>query len=87
MARRVWIIPSIRQDLIDIKAPLGAFAQARRDAVESAMEDARLNNCPEIVWGIPPVLEGIITEEQLPCCYIEPEPQFVPKVKEVGEIL
>jgi len=41
--------------------------------VEDAIEDAKLANCPEIVHGIPPRLEGIIDEASLPIVFEEPE--------------
>lgn len=41
--------------------------------VDNAMDNAKLANCPEIVHGIPPVLEGIINEASLPMVFEEPE--------------
>lgn len=41
--------------------------------VEDALEDARLANCPEIVHGAPPRLQGIIDEKSLPMVFEEPE--------------
>lgn len=37
-------------------------------------DDAETNNCPEIVNGIPPALQGVISESNLPVAYEEPEP-------------
>lgn len=42
--------------------------------VEDALEDARVANCAEIVQGIPSILQDIISEQQLPTVYEEPEP-------------
>ena len=41
--------------------------------VEDAIEDARANNCPEIVRGIPPALDGVIDEASLPISFEEPD--------------
>ena len=41
--------------------------------VEDALEDAQMANCPEIVHGIPPILEGIIKEISLPMVFEEPK--------------
>ncbi len=47
----------------------------RKDQVEQAdLDAAQANNCPEIVNGIPPALQGIISESDLPMAYEEPEP-------------
>ena len=47
---------------------------AKKDRIEDTdITDALLNGCPEIANGIPPALEGIITEVMLPCAYEEPE--------------
>lgn len=47
---------------------------AKKDKVEqSDIDDAKLNSCPEIVNGIPPALQGFISEGQLPIVYEEPE--------------
>ena len=40
---------------------------------QSDRDDALDNNCPEIVNGIPPALINIISENDLPCTYEEPE--------------
>lgn len=46
---------------------------ARKDRVEqSDIDDAKTNNCPEIANGIPPALEGMVTEDMLPHAYEEP---------------
>jgi len=46
---------------------------AKKDEVEqSDIDDAILNGCPEIANGIPPVLQDVISEEQLPIAYEEP---------------
>lgn len=48
---------------------------AKKDQVEqSDFDDAKLNGCPEIANGIPPALQHILSEEQLPYAYEEPEP-------------
>lgn len=47
---------------------------AEKDKVEqSDIDDARANNCPEIVNGIPPALFGVVLEADLPTAYEEPE--------------
>jgi hypothetical protein len=46
----------------------------RKDKIEdSDIASATLNGCPEIANGIPPALQGIISERQLPIVYEEPE--------------
>ncbi|MBA7658257.1 hypothetical protein ES703_66206 [subsurface metagenome] len=48
---------------------------AKKDEVEQQDIDAALlNNCPEIANGIPPALQGIVTEDMLPCTFEEPAP-------------
>lgn len=51
--------------------------------VEDAIEDAKLANCPEIVHGIPPRLEGIIDEKSLPMVFEEPEPEPTPEPRDL----
>lgn len=47
----------------------------KKDQVEqSDIDAATANNCPEIVNGIPPALQGIVSESDLPMAYEEPEP-------------
>ncbi len=36
--------------------------------------EALARNCPEIVQGIPPRLEGVVFPDRLPTIYEEPEP-------------
>ena len=46
---------------------------AKKDKVDgSDRASASLNGCPEIVNGIPPILDGIVFENQLPLVYEEP---------------
>lgn len=46
---------------------------AKKDQVEqSDLDDAKANNCPEIANGIPPALQHILSEGQLPYAYEEP---------------
>ena len=40
---------------------------------QSDIDNAILNGCSEIANGIPPTLQGIISESQLPYAYEEPE--------------
>lgn len=47
-------------------------------------EDAKLANCPEIVNGIPPRLEGIIREQDLPMAFEEPEYPPPPKPRDLA---
>jgi len=52
---------------------------ARRIYIVSAMDvntaaDAATNNCPEIVIGIPPILQAELNGVSLPHVYQEPEP-------------
>ncbi|MBA7606443.1 hypothetical protein ES703_13591 [subsurface metagenome] len=42
------------------------------EITDTIREDAKLNGCPEIAQGIPPILKGKIGA--LPCAYEEPEP-------------
>jgi len=47
---------------------------AKKEKVEdSDIAEATLSHCPEITNGIPLALEAIISSEQLPCIYEEPE--------------
>jgi len=46
--------------------------------VEDAVGDAKIANCPEIVHGIPPKLEGVVNESSLPLVFEEPEPEPTP---------
>jgi hypothetical protein len=47
---------------------------AKKDKVEqSDIDNALLNNCSEILKGIPPALLDILSEGQLPYAYEEPE--------------
>ena len=69
MGRRIWIIPSTRNKLKTQKE----INKARNDAVDLARQDAILSNCPEIAWGIPPVLAGVIDGASLPIAFEEPE--------------
>lgn len=41
---------------------------------EQDFKDAERNNCPEIINGIPPALQYIVHDFDLPCAYEEPEP-------------
>jgi len=38
---------------------------------------AEASNCPEIVWGVPPALKGVIDEVSLPVVFEEPEQSIV----------
>ena len=54
----------------------------RKDKVEqSDIDDAQAHHCPEIANGIPPALEGIIPESQLPIAYEELESLIPPPVR------
>lgn len=54
--------------------PRRVWIIAKKDQVEqSDIDDATLNGCPEIANGIPPILQGIISEDQLPIAFEEPE--------------
>ncbi len=47
---------------------------SKKDKVEQSVIDAAIaHNCPEIAKGIPPALEGIVDEANLPMVYEEPE--------------
>jgi len=53
---------------------------AKKEQVEqSDINDAKANNCPEIANGIPPALEGIVTDDMLPYAYEEPEAPPIPE--------
>ena len=53
---------------------------AKKEQVEQAdIDNAILNGCPEIANGIPPVLRGIISPDQLPYAYEEPEAPPTPE--------
>ena len=55
--------------------PRRGWIIAQKEMVEqSDMDDAKLNGCPEIANGIPPALQAILSEGQLPYAYEEPEP-------------
>lgn len=57
--------------------------------VEDALQDAKLENCPEIVHGIPPRLEGVIDEASLPVVFEEhetPSPEPRDPLSEIDEI-
>lgn len=41
---------------------------------EDVTETALAKNCPEIAWGIPPMLEHYVSEDSLPVVYEEPAP-------------
>ncbi len=46
---------------------------AKKETVEqSDIDDANLNNCSEVVNGIPPALQEILSEGLLPIAYEEP---------------
>ena len=45
----------------------------KEEVGQSDRDDAFEHNCPEIVNGIPPVLQNTITENDLPCAFEEPE--------------
>ena len=51
------------------------------EAQDAVKVEALANNCPEIAWGIPPVLKDIVTNEMLPHVYEEPvaEPPKPPR--------
>ena len=54
--------------------PRRVWIIAKKDKLEdSDKADASLNGCPEIANGIPPILGGVISENQLPIVYEEPE--------------
>ena len=94
--RRIWVINSTKQAIIDKHTPLiqglkgkkrnaataamtSEIKEARSVAVNAALIDADLNNCPEIVWGVPPVLATILKGKKLPRLYEEPEsPASIP---------
>lgn len=38
------------------------------------IDDGLAHNCPEIVIGIPPALQYVVHDFDLPCVYQEPEP-------------
>ncbi len=43
------------------------------DITQEVRDEAIANNCPEIVQGMPPILEGKIEEASLPIAFEEPE--------------
>lgn len=46
----------------------------RKDKVEkSDIDAAKAHNCPEVVNGVPPALQSILSESDLPLAYKEPE--------------
>ncbi|GAH96258.1 unnamed protein product [marine sediment metagenome] len=49
------------------------------EITQEVIDDAIAQNCPEIVNGIPPALEGIIDEASLPIAFEEPEPPLPPE--------
>ena len=91
MSRRIYIIPSIRQSILERYEDLlkqtkdkKSFIECRRARSSEIREVRQLEvgemrseaisiDCSEIVWGIPLALQGIITEDMLPCVFEEPE--------------
>jgi len=56
----------------------------RKDKVELAdFDDAKLANCPEIVNGIPPKLQGVIREQDLPMAFEEPKYPSPPEPRDL----
>ena len=47
------------------------------EITQEVIDAAKLNGCPWIANGIPPALQDVISEKQLPCAYEEPESEFI----------
>lgn len=50
------------------------ITKKKKEITQTDRAVAEVNNCSEIANGIPPALEGVIQEFNLPCVCEEPEP-------------